>query len=469
MTVRFAWNELAETTGGTWLREPAAGDGICGVQDDSRQIKGGELFIAIRGEFADGYRYAAKAIRAGAVAVCLDRDPDDDIRAALAETGAACLLVTDTLVAFQELARAHRRRLPKVLVVGITGSCGKTSTKEMIAAVLERKWPGQVHKTAGNFNNHFGVPRTLLELTPEHRAAVIEIGSNHPGEIASLVRLVEPEIGVVSNIGSAHLEFFRDLKGVAEEKGDILAGTAATGVCILPAEAPNAELLHRKAGSRRIVTFGDSEWADLLAEYQGMVGGQYVVQLTCLMRRQRDTLRWGIGGAHQALNAAAAASVGLAAGISLSESVAGLAACELPGMRMKVVEIDGIRWANDAYNANPTSMRAGLEWCRDLLASTPDAPHILVLGDMLELGPDGADAHRLLLEWTQAQFPRARILAVGPLMAAAAQACGLPSAIDSATAAELVREWATPGALVFLKGSRGIALERCLPNTDTTH
>jgi UDP-N-acetylmuramoyl-tripeptide--D-alanyl-D-alanine ligase len=283
------------------------------------------------------------------------------------------------------------------------------------------------------------------------------------------VRLVEPEIGVVSNIGSAHLEFFRDLKGVAEEKGDILAGTAATGVCILPAEAPNAELLHRKAGSRRIVTFGDSEWADLLAEYQGMVGGQYVVQLTCLMRRQRDTLRWGIGGAHQALNAAAAASVGLAAGISLSESVAGLAACELPGMRMKVVEIDGIRWANDAYNANPTSMRAGLEWCRDLLASTPDAPHILVLGDMLELGPDGADAHRLLLEWTQAQFPRARILAVGPLMAAAAQACGLPSAIDSATAAELVREWATPGALVFLKGSRGIALERCLPNTDTTH
>jgi UDP-N-acetylmuramoyl-tripeptide--D-alanyl-D-alanine ligase len=339
----------------------------------------------------------------------------------------------------------------------------------MIAAVLERKWPGQVHKTAGNFNNHFGVPRTLLELTPDHRAAVIEMGSNHPGEIAVLVRLVEPEIGVVSNIGNAHLEFFRDLKGVAEEKGDILAGTAATGVCILPAEAPNAEILHRKAGNRRIVTFGDSEWADLLAEYQGMEDDQYVVQLTCLMRRQRDTLRWDIGGAHQALNAAAAASVGLAAGISLSESVAGLAACELPGMRMKVVEIDGVRWVNDAYNANPTSMRAGLGWFGDLLTKTPDAPHMLVLGDMLELGPDGATAHREMLEWARTRLPQARILAVGPLMEAAAQACGLDCAPDSTVAAEMVREWATPGSLVFLKGSRGIALEHCLPEREAEH
>jgi UDP-N-acetylmuramoyl-tripeptide--D-alanyl-D-alanine ligase len=469
MTVRFNWNELIDATGGTWMREPTAGEGICGVQDDSRRIEGGELFVAIRGELADGYRYAAKAIRAGAVAVCLDRDPDEDIGSALAETGAACLRVDDALVAFQELARAHRRRLRNVLVVAITGSCGKTSTKEMIAAVLERKWPGLVHKTAGNYNNHFGVPRTLFDLTPEHRAAVIEIGSNHPGEIASLVRLVEPEIGVVSNIGSAHLEFFGDLAGVAREKGDILAGTAATGVCVLPAEAAHADLLRRKAGERRVLSFGSGEDADVRAEYQGLVDGEFVVGLACTMRGRHTTLRWPIGGAHQALNAAAAVSVGLAAGLTLEECAAGLAGCELPGMRMKVIELDGVRWANDAYNANPTSMRAGLEWFGDLAASSPRSACILVLGDMLELGPDGASAHRELLLWTRERFPNARILGVGPLMAAAARECGICAVPDSTTAAQLVRAWITPDTLVFLKGSRGIALERCLPESCREH
>lgn len=461
MCVRFTWNELAEITRGRWLREPAVGDGIVGVQDDSRQIRGGALFVAIRGELADGHRFAAKAVRAGAAAVCLDQEPNTDAQQALAETGAACLLVADTLVAFQELARAHRRRLGDLMVVGITGSCGKTSTKEMIAAVLERKWPGRVHKTAGNFNNHFGVPRTLLELRPEHRAAVVELGSNHPGEIAALVRLVEPGIGVVSNIGSAHLEFFHDLAGVAEEKGEILVGTAATGVCILPAEAAHAEVLRRKAGGRRVLSFGAGEVSDVRATYRGLAGDHYVVDLAT--GSEQVTLRWQIGGAHQALNAAAAAAVGCAVGLSLADTVAGLASCELPGMRMKTVEIDGIRWANDAYNANPTSMRAGLEWFHDLVVANPVAPHILVLGDMLEIGEGAPAVHRELLAWTRERFPHARILAVGPLMAAAAQIWDLPAVPDSAAAAALLRSWLAPGCLVFLKGSRGIALERCLP------
>ncbi len=467
MCVRFTWTELAEITRGQWLREPAVGEGIVGVQDDSRQIKGGELFVAIRGELADGHRFAAKAIRAGAAAICIDQEPTAETAQALAETGAACLRVGDTLVAFQELARAHRRRLPDLLVIGITGSCGKTSTKEMIAAVLARRWPGQVHKTAGNFNNHFGVPRTLLELRPEHRAAVIEMGSNHPGEIAALVRLAEPGIGVVSNIGSAHLEFFHDLAGVAQEKGDILAGTASAGTCILPAEAAYADVLRQKAGSRRVLTFGSSAEADVRATYRGLVGEDYVVELA--NGTEHATLHWRIGGAHQALNAAAAATVGCAAGLPLAESVAGLVACELPGMRMKIMEIDGVRWANDAYNANPTSMKAGLEWFGDLLAATPDAPHILILGDMREIG-DGAPAiHCDLLAWVKERFPHARILPVGPLMTAAAATCGLVGVSDSSAAAELLHAWLTPGSLVFLKGSRGIALERCLPPGTAEH
>ncbi|MBT7163727.1 MAG: UDP-N-acetylmuramoyl-tripeptide--D-alanyl-D-alanine ligase [Victivallales bacterium] len=469
MTVRFTWNELVEATGGHWLREYASEDGICGVQDDSRQIAGGELFVAVRGELADGYRYAAKALRAGAAAICLDREPDEDILAALDETKAACLLVPDALIAFQELARAHRRRLPHLLVVAITGSCGKTSTKEMIAAVLNGKWPGLVHKTAGNFNNHFGVPRTLLELTGEHRAAVIELGSNHPGEIASLVRLAQPEIGVVSNIGSAHLEFFHDLAGVAEEKSDIFAGIAATGVCILPAEAAHIGTLRSKAAPRQTLSFGTTDAADIQARYQGLVGEDYVVELARPQTSEQAILRWPIGGAHQALNAAAAASVGLAAGLRFADSVAALATCQLPGMRMKVVEIDGVRWVNDAYNANPTSMRAGLDWFHDLLDPTLDAAHILVLGDMLELGPDAATAHVDLLRWAKERFPQARILTVGPLMTDAAGTCDLPSAANAEDAAKLVRAWATPGALVFLKGSRGIALEHCLPRASDPH
>lgn len=467
MSVRFTWTELAEITRGQWLREPVAGEGIAGVQDDSRQIKGGELFVAIRGELTDGHRFAAKAIRAGAAAICIDQEPSAETAQALAETGAACLRVADTLVAFQELARAHRRRLADLLVVGITGSCGKTSTKEMIAAVLARRWPGQVHKTAGNFNNHFGVPRTLLELRPEHRAAVIEMGSNHPGEIAALVRLAEPGIGVVSNIGSAHLEFFHDLAGVAQEKGDMLAGTAASGICILPAEAAHADVLRRKAGPRRALTFGNGEGADVRATYRGLVGDDYVVELAS--GNEHATLRWRIGGAHQALNAAAAVAVGCAVGLPLAESAVALLACELPGMRMKLVEIDGVRWANDAYNANPTSMKAGLDWFGDLLAATPDAPHVLVLGDMLEIGDGASAVHYELLVGVKERFPHARILPVGPLMMAAATACGLVGLPDSTTAAELLNSWLVPGSLVFLKGSHGIALERCLPPGAAEH
>ncbi len=465
MSVRFTWNELTQLTGGHWRREPRTPDGVAGVQDDSRRVAGGELFVAIRGELADGHRFAAKAVRSGAAAICLAQEPDADTLAALAETGAGCLLVPDTLVAFQELARAHRRRLRRLLVVAITGSCGKTSTKEMIAAVLEAKWPGHVHKTAGNYNNHFGVPRTLLELDESHRAAVIEIGSNHPGEIAALTRLAEPEIGVVSNIGSAHLEFFRDLAGVAAEKGDLLAGTAATGICILPAEAAHDDLLRRKAEPRRVLAFGTGENAQVRARYQGLVGDEYQVELERDKPRRQAVLRWRIGGAHQALNAAAATAVGCAVGLDLPACAAALARCELPGMRMKVLEIDGVRWVNDAYNANPTSMRAGLEWFQDLLATQPDAPHVLVLGDMLELGPEGAAVHRDLLAWVRERFPRARILAVGPLMGEAARACGLAAAPDAAQAADLLRDWLRPGTLVFLKGSRGLALEGCLPKT----
>lgn len=463
MGANFTWNELAAITGGGWLYEPQSPDGIAGVQDDSRRIAGGELFVAIRGELADGHRFAAKAVRGGAAAICLEQEPDADTRAALQETGAACLLVPDTLAAFQELARAHRCRLRRLLVVAITGSCGKTSTKEMIAAVLEAKWPGRVHKTAGNYNNHFGVPRTLLELDESRRAAVVEIGSNHPGEIAALTRLAEPEIGIVSNIGSAHLEFFRDLAGVATEKGDLLAGTAATGICILPAEAAHDDILRRKAKPREILTFGNGETADIRARYRGLAGDEYEVELERGKPPRQAILRWRIGGAHQALNAAAAVAVGCAVGLDLPACAAALARCELPGMRMKLFERDGIRWANDAYNANPTSMRAGLEWFRDLLATQPAAPHILVLGDMLELGLDRATVHRELLAWAKERFPRARILAVGPLMSEAARACSLPAVPAAGQAADLLKGWLEPGTLVFLKGSRSLGLEKCLP------
>lgn len=464
--VWFSWSGLREAVGGDWVGPgPAAraAAGVSAVLDDSRAVVPGALFVAIRGETRDGHRYVRAAAEAGAGAVCVGEDLPAGELTRLAELGCAVLRVSDTLLAFQLLSRQHRRSLPGLLTVGITGSCGKTSTKEILAAVLERRYPGAVLKTEGNTNNHFGVPRNLLRLGGGHRAAVLELGSNHPGEIASLARLVEPEIGVVANIGAAHLEFFGDLAGVAREKGDLLALTAATGLAVYHGDAAHADILREKAGTRRVLTFGTGPRNDVVVTYLGASPSGSRFRLLWRRDGVEAGVEWGLCGAHQALNAGAGAAVGVAMGLSPAEVAAGLARVQLPGMRLERQTVGGVTWVNDAYNANPDSMRAGVESFAELSEGQPREARLLLLGDMLEQGANALAVHREVVEWAARRIPGAELVLVGRLMTEAGAGTPWRTVSDGEAAAAYLRERVVPGMWVFVKGSHGLHLERVLP------
>jgi len=453
--VHFSWRELVNITGGQWLVKPCCAEGgIVGVCDDSRRITPGMLFVAIPGELVDGHVYVTKAVAGGAGAVMVSRSPAAD---ELEKITVPCLLVEDSLKAFQELSRAHRRRFPELPLLGITGSCGKTSTKEMCAAVLAQHFGSQIVKTEGNTNNHFGVPRNLFRISPETKMAVIEMGSNHPGEIAGLARLAEPNVSLVCNIGHAHLEFFHDLYGVATEKSNILSHCADNGVAIFPEEAVGREILAKAAGTRRILTFGSSDKADIQSRYLGYCGnGEFALELRWKSTGEVRRLQWKLGGLHQAMNAAAAAAAGTAFGLTPDEIVAGLINTVLPGKRMELVEKGGITWANDAYNANPDSTAAALGWFAEVCPK--GAGQVLVLGEMRELGENSAAAHEEILSKALEQFPSAHIFTVGTMFAASAGKFNQANFPDVEALRPVLFTSLKKGDWVLLKGSNGVGL-----------
>lgn len=460
----FSWAQIDAVVGGRWVQPPAAGTaGVSGVYDDSRAVRPGSAFVATVGTLTDGHRFLPDAVRNGAAAVLVEQPPDPALQEQLRRAGCACLQVTSGLLAFQQLAAAYRQSLPGLQVVGITGSCGKTSSKEMCAAVLDQGWPGQVHKTPGNANNHYGLPRTMLEMPRQTRLAVLEMGSNHPGEIAALAALARPTVGLVCNIGPAHLEFFHDLQGVAEEKGEMLAGTATDGVAIYPHEAAGVETLRRKAGRRRQLTFGTAAEADIRCTYLGrQPDGTFGLRLDWRASGDSRTFNWPVGGAHQALNAAAAAAVGTTAGLNPDQIVRGLQGCSLPGQRMQLQEADGAVWANDAYNSNPASCLASLHWFAEVSAAA--ASRILVLGEMRELGEaNSAGAHDNIFAAARQLFPQDRIVAVGPQTRAVAERLGLEYFADVAALRPVWPARLPPGSWVLLKGSNGVRLYELAP------
>ena len=460
----ISFNELAQVTGGNWLVSPEVShlQGIDSWSDDSRKLSDGMLFLAIKGELTDGHKYLANAVKAGASAVLVEDRPSDEFLAELSTSGVPCLQCASSLAAYQQLALWHRRQFPSVKVLAITGSCGKTSTKEMCAAILEQHWPGGVLKTIGSTNNHFGVPRNLLRINEETRVAVIEMGTNHPGEIANLVSLAPPDVGVVCNIGHAHLEFFHDLEGVAREKGDLLAGTLAEGVAVYPLDAVGAQTLQEKAGDRAKYSFGASTEADVSYKYLGYHDGKFHLRLQWRSSGESREVAWNLGGIHMAANAACAAAAATALGCTPDEVASGLAVCQLPGQRLEIKEIDGVHWVNDAFNANPDSMKAALDWFAEVVPA--DAPVVLVLGDMLELGAGAAASHIEALQYARQKCPRAQLWTVGPLMKAAA---GVDAAIQTvANADEMATRLpalAAPGTWLLLKSSHGIGLAKLVP------
>lgn len=458
--MNFTWKEIEDATCGKWLLKPVDCI-VTGIQDDSRKAGPGDLFVAVVGELADGHDYVLKAAKAGVPAVCVQRVPSDETMEALRQCNCGCLLVEDGLKAFQSIARYHRLRFKDLPVLAVTGSCGKTSTKEMCAAVLERKWPGAVIKTIGNTNNHFGVPRNLLRINEATGAAVIEEGSNHPGEIAGLSRLVNPLVAVITCIGAAHLEFFHDLYGVAEEKGDIFLNLPYNGTAIIPYGCTGMDILKKHAGNRRVISFGLDSHADVYAIYNGIVENGYAVTLVRNDTGEKIDFTWSIGGECQAGNAAAAAAVGIAFGMDLSEIARGLQNCELPGSRMSQSDAEGVHWVNDAYNANPSSMIASLKWFKEISAAVKQ--RVIIIGDMRELGENSASSHEDVLGQARAMFPNDTIITVGTETGRFAAKFGMENFGESS---ELIGRKYPEGSWIFLKASFGIGLFKLVPGND---
>ena len=469
-TARFGTSAVLAATGGE-LRAGASGEAI-GVSTDSRTLVSGELFVALSGPrespvriVLDGHRFLGEALRRGAWGVLAEEQAlrrDEVARELGAWTGRAVIAVPDTLQALGDLAASHRSRMP-ARIVGITGSNGKTTTKEMAAAIAAVRW--QVLRNEGNLNNLVGLPLTLLGLESRHEVAVVELGMSHAGEIRRLAAIAAPQVGVVTNVGPVHLEGVGSIAGVAAAKAEIFAGIAPGGTAVLNADDPATPgLAARWAG--RLVSFGLCATADVRAEEIEFtpLGTAFTLVLAAA-GSARVQIPWF--GEHNVRNALAAAAAMHCLGADCAQIAAGLAAARPAAMRFEVGTIrPGVTVVNDAYNANPASMLAALAAFAQLPGG---ARRALVLGDMLELGADALAAHREL-GLAAAQAAPALLLAVGAFAAevvAGARAAGLPrtalaTAPDAAAAAVVLATWLRPGDLLLLKGSRGVRLERVL-------
>ena len=453
----FRFEEIQKALGGTFLNEPH-GEGVDAVTTDTRAITPNSLFIALSGERFDGHDFLETALKQGASLLCIERTKLGKLPA-----GAPAIAVDSTVAAYQALARFHRMRLP-VKAIALTGSSGKTSTKEMLRAIFVRAFGAEhVLATEGNTNNQIGVPLNLLKLTPEHKYCIIECGTNHHGEIEPLSNAIRPDAALIVSIGRCHLENLGSLEGVATEKSKIFSHLAPGGTAVIPLGAAGFDIMLKAAGTREIRPYGTGKGSVMEAFYRGGNINGSSFELLNHRTGERVTVNWPLSGAHQAHNAAGAAAVADAFGISMQTIAEGLAACVLPGMRMKRTEHNGAVWLNDAYNANPDSMKATLSWLHEF---ADPGKLVLVLGDMREIGEQSQTVHREALEKALADFPGARIAAIGSEMTRAAQTLNNPQIrtwSDSQSAAEGVRALVNPGDLVFLKASRGTRLELIEP------
>jgi UDP-N-acetylmuramoyl-tripeptide--D-alanyl-D-alanine ligase len=436
---------LARATGGSLHGSNAT---FGAVSSDTRQIEPGALFVALRGERFDAHDFVREAAGHGAAGALVER---------LVTTQVPQVVVPDVLAALSAFAREWRRQF-SIPVVGLTGSNGKTTTKEMIGAILAQAGPVLV--THGNLNNHIGVPLTLCRLEPGHRHAVIEMGANHPREIAHLAALAEPTVGLVTNAGPAHLEGFGGLDGVAQGKGELFEALGRAHTAVINADDRYAGVwrdLAKHAGP--VLTFGltgraDFHGTNLRPRLVG-VGFEVRFLLETPAGAREATIR--LAGEHNVLNALGAAAAAHAAGADLDAIVRGLASMQPVSGRLEFkAALNGARLIDDSYNANPGSLRAGSV----SLASLP-GEHWLVLGEMRELGADASRLHAEIGEFARERGVQ-RLLAVGAEARHAVESFG-PGASWFANPDELIgtaRNELKPGVTVLIKGSRANRLER---------
>ena len=430
--------EAAEALGARWAGEDVM---LEGVSTDTRTLQAGQLFVALRGPNFDGHDYLAEAKAKGAVA-CMVEKPVANCPA---------LIVGDTRLALGQLARAWRRHFVMPLVA-ITGSNGKTTVKEMLASVFSQQ--GEVLATRGNLNNDIGVPLTLFGLDSHHSSAVIEMGANHAGEIAYLTSLAEPNVAVITNAAAAHLEGFGSVEGVAKAKGEIYQGLKQDGTAIINADDDYADLWRGLAKDKKVLSFGLQKPADISARWQA---GDRGSQIHITTPEGKVKLHLALLGEHNVMNALAAIAAAQAVGIKLTTIKAGLEAMQPVAGRLQLkAGLRGSRLIDDTYNANPASLAAAIE----VLAGF-NGKHILVLGDMGELGDDTEALHAEAGRFAKTHGVE-RLYTVGPMAAAAADAFGTgaqPCESHEAVSKALQQEL-DADTTVLVKGSRLSQMER---------
>src|SRR5881397_3086512 len=433
----------------------ASGDGtvvIAKVSSDSRTVKPGELFVALRGENFDGHDFVESAAKTDAAGAIVDSNWKGSV-----PKNFALIRTSDTLQAYQELAANYRKSLT-LNVVAITGSNGKTSTKDFAAAVLARRF--RVTKTEGNFNNHVGLPRTILQAASGDEVAVWEIGMNHPGEIAALAKLAAPDVAIITNIGVAHIEFMGSREKIAEEKGALAEAVGTQGTVILNADDPFTRSIATRARGKVILagtTAGNIRAGEISQSGTG-------TDFTILEGAHRCRAQLPVPGLHMVQNALLAVAAGRAFGLSLEDCAAGLAAALLTKARLQIKDLGGVQFLDDSYNANPDSMKAAL---RTLVELDADGKRIAVLGEMLELGEESERGHREVGE-TAAALKIDKLIAIGDVAASitdGARHAGLQSTAvvkSTSEAAELLSQMVQPGDLVLIKGSRAARTEEVI-------
>ena len=385
----YTVEELQRAVGGRYLNGEAVGEAV-GVSIDTRTLKPGELFVALRGENHDGHDFLRQAFEGGAAGAVVDdkrslgvlrqEDRRVDVR-----RGAFIFLVEDTLKALQSLAAFNRSRFP-IPLVAITGSNGKTTVKEMTAACLATTYT--TLKNEASLNNHIGLPLTLAHLDSSHQVACAEMGMNHPGEIAALAALARPLVGVVTNVGSAHLEFMKTLQGVQAAKGELIEALPKEGTAVLNADDPMTLALSSKAKGR-VVTFALEAKADVKAEDVEDLGLDGV-RFTLVAGGESAPVGLSVPGEHNVMNALAASAAAYVMEVPAESIARGLEQATLPKMRMERMSMGRWTIVNDAYNANPDSTRAALKTFVKLKGSYPGA---FCLGEMRELGEAAGEAH----------------------------------------------------------------------------
>ena len=449
MSVMMDLSAAATAMTGTVLGENRA---FLGVSTDSRSVAAGELFIALRGDKFDGHDFVATAKERGAAAAVVDTVAVEHLK----ECGLPLVVVADTRLALGALAANWRARF-SLPVIAVTGSNGKTTSKEMISSIMKAAFDGAadaVLATQGNFNNDIGMPLTLLKLNAGHRAAIIEMGMNHPGEIAYLTRIARPTVALVTNAQRAHLAGMGTIETIATEKGSVFLGLESSGVAVFNADDQWADLWRAQSAKRRALCFAFDRAADVTGRYRthGLEN-----RLTIVAQGEEIEVSLALPGAHNARNALGAATVALAAGISLSAVRDGLTAFRgIKGRLQRKTGLNGAILLDDTYNANPDSVRAGI----DVLAATI-GKKILVLGDMGEIGDMTGQFHDEVGGYAKSQGVD-RLLAFGDSSVLAAHNFGVGwqhfKKIEDLI--ETLNRELTPETTVLVKGSRFMRMER---------